>query len=511
MINKSSKKTAQPFFQRTLHTIETTGNRLPDPIVLFIIMASLILLASFIASLFNVSAVHPVTEEEVVVENLLSGQGILEILTGMVQNFSEFPPLGAVLVVMLGVGLAERSGFFSTLMKRSVSVTPKKIIIPVIVFIAIIGNVAADATQVVLPPIAATVLMAFGYNPLIGLVVAYASTTGAFSANLLIGMTDTLAAGFTETGAQTVDPEYSANPAMNYYFIAVSAIFLLVVSTWVAHKFTIPHFGYYSGEQAEKEEGITELEKKGLKWAGISLAAFIGSILLMIIPEGGLLRNHETGSLLEESPFMDAVVPLITIFFFIPGLVYGIGSKSIKSSKDFASMLGESMSTMGPYIVLVFVSAQMLAYFESSNLGPVVSIVGADFLQNIGFTGIPLFIFFILFVGIINVLIGSASAKWAILSPIFVPMFMFLGYDPAFTQVMYRIGDSITNPITPMLPYLVLLLSFAKQYDKKAGLGTLIAALFPYTVFFAIFWIILIIVWYLLGIPVGPQGPLFTS
>ncbi len=504
---KANNDAQHGFFNKMLNKIEYVGNKLPDPIVLFVFIAIIILLSSFVASLFQLSAVNPVTNEEVVVKNLLSKEGIIEILTGMVQNFSEFPPLAAVLVIMVGVGLADESGFFSVLMKRAVMSTPKKIIIPTIIFIAIIGNVAGDATQVVLPPIAAAVLMAFGYHPLVGLVAAYASTLGAFSANLLIGMTDTLAAGFTEIGAQTVDPSYTANPIMNYYFISVSAIFLLIVSTWVTYRFTIPRYGTYEGEAVEVEE-ITAQEKRGLKWAGISFVVFILIVLAMIIPSNGLLRNPENGSIIQDSPLMDAVVPLVMIFFLIPGLFYGIGAKTIRSSKDLAEQLGRAMSTMGPYIVLVFVTAQMLAYFNSSNLGPIIAIKGAHLLENIGFTGVPLFISFILFVAFINILIGSASAKWAILAPIFVPMLMYLGYHPAFTQALYRIGDSITNPITPMFPYLVLLLSFAKKYDKNAGLGTLIAGLFPYSIFFGVFWIILIIVWYLLGIPVGPQGPI---
>ncbi|PAE26356.1 AbgT family transporter [Bacillus sp. 7894-2] len=506
---QNSRKEKKTFFDRMLDSIEYAGNKLPDPIVLFFILCGIILGASFIAGLFKLSATHPVTGETVVANNLLDGAGLVDIITGMVTNFSEFPPLGMVLVMMIGVGLAEQSGFFDTLMKRSVVATPKKIIIPSIILIAIVGNVAADATQVVLPPIAAAVLMAFGYHPMVGLIVAYASTTGAFSANLMIGMTDTLAAGFTESGAQTVNPDYKANPAMNYYFIAVSTFFLLAVSTWVTYKFTIPRFGKYSGEMDAMTTTVSKEESRGLKWAGISAAVFLAAVLAMVLPENGILRNPETGSIIEGSPLMDGIVPLLTIFFLLPGLFYGMGAGTIKTSKDFGEMTGKAMSTMGPYIVLVFASAQFLAYFADSNLGPIIAIKGADFLESVGFTGVPLFIVFILFVSSINILIGSASAKWAILAPIFVPMFMFLDYHPAFTQALYRVGDSITNPITPMLPYLVLLLSFAKKYDKNMGLGTLISALFPYTIFFGIFWILLIIVWYLLGIPVGPEGPIY--
>ncbi|MBY0223420.1 MULTISPECIES: AbgT family transporter [Sporosarcina] len=511
MSKKQDKvKTKNSFFDRMLNRIEVVGNRLPDPIVLFAIMALAILVISALSSFFNVSAISPVDGEEIIAKNLLSRDGILEQLTGMVKNFSDFPPLGAVLVIMLGVGLADESGYFKTLMRRAVLSTPKKIIIPMIVLIGIIGNVAGDATQVVLPPLAATILMSFGYHPFVGLIAAYASTLGAFSANILIGMTDTLAAGFTEIGAQTVDPSFVANPAMNYYFIAVSTFFLLAVGTWVTYKFTIPRYGAFEGDMLENE-AITPLENKGLRWANISVVAVVAILLIGVIPVNGWLRNAETGSIIQDSPLMASVVPLVMILFLVPGIFYGIGAQTIKSSKDFAQQIGRAMSSMGPYIVLVFVSAQMLAYFNASNLGAIISIKGANFLDSIGFKGIPLFVSFILFVALVNLLIGSASAKWAILAPIFVPMFMYLDYHPAFTQMMYRIGDSITNPITPMFPYLVLILAFAQKFDKKAGLGTLIAGLFPYSVFYGIFWIILLVVWYLLGIPVGPDAPIFLN
>ncbi|PIC63955.1 aminobenzoyl-glutamate transporter [Sporosarcina sp. P13] len=503
-------KTKNSFFDRMLNRIEIAGNKLPDPIVLFAMMALAILIISAVSSFFNVSAISPVDGKEIVAKNLLSKDGILELLTGMVKNFSDFPPLGAVLVIMLGVGLADESGYFKTLMRRAVLSTPKKIIIPMIILIGIIGNVAGDATQVVLPPLAATILMSFGFHPFVGLIAAYASTLGAFSANVLIGMTDTLAAGFTEIGAQTVDPTFVANPAMNYYFIAVSTFFLLVVGTWVTYKFTIPRYGVFEGQILEHEP-ITPLENKGLRWANISVAVAVAILLIGVIPVNGWLRNAETGSIIQGSPLMAAVVPLVMIMFLIPGIFYGLGAKTITSSKDFAQQIGRAMSSMGPYIVLVFVSAQMLAYFNASNLGAIISIKGANLLDTVGFKGIPLFVSFILFVAVINLLVGSASAKWAILAPVFVPMFMYLDYHPAFTQMMYRIGDSITNPITPMFPYLVLILAFAQKFDKKAGLGTLIAGLFPYSVFYGVFWIILLITWYLLGIPVGPDAPIFLS
>lgn len=496
------------FVDRFLNKIEVAGNKLPDPILIFIILMGVILAGSFGASLFNLRATNPVTGEVVEAVNLLSGEGLLKILTESINNFSAFPPLGMVLVVMIGIGLAEKTGYFEAAMKRVIEVAPRSLIIPTIILVGIIGNVAGDAGPVILPPIAAMVMIKLGYHPFAGLIMAYAATLGAFSANLVLGMADALAAGFTEPAAQLVDPEYTANIAMNYYFIAASAIFLLFIIYFITTTLTIPRLGTYTG-QVTDDKKLTPAQISALRWANIS--AIITAIIFIVlsVPENGLLRNAETGSLVNDSPLMNSAVFIITILFFVPGLVYGLKVKTIKSSKDFGNILSDSMGTMGSYIVLVFFASQMLAYFNWSNLGPILAIKGANTLEAMKVEGIPLIVGFIILSMLINLLIGSASAKWAILAPVFVPMFMYLGYDPAFTQMLYRIGDSITNPITPMLPYFPLLLAFAKKYDKNVGIGTFIAHLLPYSVVLFFAWTIFMIVWYLLGIPVGPNGPIF--
>jgi aminobenzoyl-glutamate transport protein len=508
--NTDPRKGKNGFFASVLDKIEVYGNKLPDPVTLFVIIALIILTASFFAGMAGVSAVNPATKETITAVNLLSGAGLVKILTEMVKNFANFPPMGLVLVVMIGVGLAEASGLISALMRRTIMAAPSKLVIPTIIFVAIMGNAAGDAAFIVLPPIAAMVLMALGFNPLVGLVVSYASVAGGFAANLVINMLDALVAGFTQVGAQILDKDYVANPAMNYYFLIVSTVLLIAVSTFVTYRITIPRLGTYEGETAKIEE-ITSDEKRGLRWAGISTLIYIAIISILSIPSSGILRNPETGSLVSGSPFMAGLVPIITFLFLIPALFYGMGAKTVKSDKDVANMLGKSMGTMGPYIVLAFVAAQMIAYFNWSNLGPIIAIKGAEFLQAIGLTGLPLVIGFILVAALINLIVASSSAKWAILAPVFVPMFMLLGYDPAFTQIAYRIGDSITNPITPMLAYFAILLSFAKVYNPKVGMGTLISALVPYSVSFAISWIILLVVWFFLGLPLGPDGNIFLN
>ncbi|HWO78241.1 MAG TPA: AbgT family transporter [Bacillus sp. (in: firmicutes)] len=504
-LNVKNKVRKKSLFYRFLDWIEVNGNKLPDVLTLFVIFTAIILVVSAIGSAAGWTAVNPATKEKIEAVNLLNGEGIKRILSEMVNNFVNFPPLGLVLVVMLGVGLAESTGLISAFMRRVVLAAPTKLILPIIVLIGIVGNAAADAALIVLPPVAAMIFLALKRNPIAGLVAAYAAVAGGFSANIMINLLDALLAGFTESSAQIIDPEFKANPAMNYYFLLASTFVLLPVAVFVTTKIVEPRLGAYTGIIPEDQDdtSLTSDEKRGLRWATISLSVYVVILLALTVPSNALLRDPETGSLIV-SPFMDSLVAIMFLFFFIPALAYGIGSKSIKSDRDVAEQLSKAMSGMGYYIVLAFIAAQMITYFNWSNLGAIIAIKGAELLQNIGLTGLPLLIGFIIFTALVNLLVASSSAKWALLGPVFVPMFMILGYSPAFTQVAYRIGDSITNTITPMLAYFAILLSFAKKFDKNMGVGTLISSLIPYTFAFGIFWIILFSIWYLLGLPLGP-------
>ncbi|MGP4081190.1 AbgT family transporter [Pseudalkalibacillus sp. R45] len=503
--NKHAQTNKRGLFNKFLDWVERSGNKLPDVLTLFAIFTGMILLASFIAGKLGWSAENPADGKTVTAVNLLDGQGIVRILTEMVNNFMAFPPLGLVLVVMLGVGLAESTGLVSAFMRKVVLASPKVLILPIIVFIGIFGNAAADAALIVLPPIAALVFMTMGRHPIAGLALGYASVAGGFSANLILSMLDVLLAGFTESSAQIVDKNYEANPAMNYYFLIASTFVLVPVAVFVCSKIVEPRLGEYTlNAKVETKSKLTDHERRGLVWAGVSITLFIALLCYLTIPENALLRNAETESLVEDSPFMNGIVPIMLFFFFLPALFYGIGAKEIKSDKDVAEHLTKAMAGMGYYIVLAFIAAQMITYFNWSNLGTIIAIKGADLLQSTGMTGLPLLVAFILFCALVNLLIASSSAKWALLGPVFVPMFMYLDYSPAFTQMGYRIGDSITNAVTPMLPYFAILLTFAKKYDPKMGVGTLISVLLPYTIGFAIFWTILFAIWYMLGLPLGP-------
>lgn len=515
-MNLSSLKQKQPessrkrkLSDRFLDAIERAGNKLPDPVTLFLMMSFFVLAASFLLSKLGVSAQDPVTDKTLEIVNLLDRDGLVLILTKMVENFINFPPFGLVVVIMFGVGLAESTGLISAFMKKSVLSAPPKLVLPVIIFTGMIGNIAADAAFIVLPPIAALIFMSVGRHPLVGLVATYAAIAGGYSANLIINSLDVLLAGITEPAAKTVDPNYVGNATMNYYFLIASTFFLVFIASWVTTKFVEPRFGSFEGK-SQKLNDITSSELRGLKYAGITLVAYIVIVLLLVVPENGLLRDAETGSVLN-SPFMASIVPLMLFFFLLPALAFGIGAKTFKSDKDVADMLFKSVSDIAPFIVLAFVAAQMIAYFSWSNIGPIMAIKGANLLQSMNFTGLPMIIGFIIICALINILIASASAKWALLASIFVPMFMYLGYSPAMTQMAYRVGDSISNPITPILPYFAILLAFARKHDKSIGMGTLISALVPYSFFFAIGWILIFSIWYLLGLPFGPGEPIFIK
>ncbi|MDJ1110207.1 AbgT family transporter [Macrococcus caseolyticus] len=504
MVEQKIKK--KGFIDRSLDIIEKSGNKLPDPVVIFISLCLIILFASFVTGTMGVSAKNPADGKVIEAVNLLTPEGIAKIISEAVNNFAAFPPLGLVLVVMIGVGVAEKTGYFETLMKYTIEKTPRKIIVPMIVLVGILGNAAGDAAPIVLPPIAAMVFIKLGYHPVAGLVMTYASALGGYSASLIIGMSDALIVSFTEPAAKLVDDSVPVNAVMNYYFLCVSTVVLLIAAWFVTVKITIPRFGAYKSDVHTAAEDVTPIERKAMIYANIALLIAMVIVMFLAVPENGLLRNAKTGSLIQDSPLMNGIVPIITVLFFVPGLVYGFVAGTMRSTKKFAEMLGDAMSTMGPFIVIVFFAAQMLAYFKWSNLGTIIAIKGAEALQ--GQNGVVLILGVLALSAFINMLIGSASAKWAIMAPILVPMLMLLGFHPAFTQVIYRVGDSITNPITPMMPYLPLLLSYAQRYVKDIGLGTLIAALMPFSVAFGIFWTILLIVWYLTGLPVGPGGPI---
>ncbi|ALM57913.1 Aminobenzoyl-glutamate transport protein [Staphylococcus equorum subsp. equorum] len=510
----SNTKGKPTLINRFLNIVEKVGNRLPDPSILFFLMCVGLAILTWVVSLFQISVKHPGTGDTIAIKSILSKDGLSMILNDAIKNFSEFPALGLVLAVMLGIGVAEKTGYFDKLMIQVVHKAPKNFIVPVIIIIGIIGNAAGDAAPIVLPPLAAMVFIKLGYHPIAGLAMAYASALGGFSANVMIGMSDALLYAFTKPATSIVSDSVHVNVAMNWYFIAASVLVLLPSVYWVTMRFVIPRLGKYddsnSAIQADDSNSkLTPQENRAVFWANISFFVLIVLLIILAIPQHSFLRNANTGSLLNDAPIINGVGLIILVLFLVPGLVYGIMVKEFKNSKDLGKMLADSMSSMGSFIVIVFFAAQLLAFLEWSNLGIIVAVKGASILQ--GQNGVVLILGIILLSALINLLIGSASAKWGILAPIFIPMLIIVGFHPALTQMLYRIGDSISNPITPMMPYLPLLLSYAQKYDNDMKLGSLLSSLMPYTIILSIVWPLFMIAWYLLGWPLGPGSPLHVK
>ncbi|AOT70946.1 AbgT family transporter [Geosporobacter ferrireducens] len=510
---KSEKK---GFIARALDRVERVGNGLPDPATLFILLALITIVTSFICAQAGVSVTYEgynsatgkIEEVTVNAVNLLAPDSIRHMVTTVVSNFTSFFALGTVFTIILGVGVAEGTGFMAALLKKVVAVTPRKAVTAVVVFLGIMSNIASSTGYVVLVPLGAILFMAFKRHPIAGLAAAFAGVSGGWSANLLIGTNDPMFAGMSTQAAQMIDPNYAVMPIANWYYMFVSTFLITIIGTLVTEKLIEPRLAPFDFSSAGIVQDISVDEKRGIRFAGISALVYIAVMLLLILPQNALLRNPETGDILK-SPFMSGIIFFMMLLFLIPGVFYGIGARVIKNDKDVIALMNKAISGLSSFMVLIFFAAQFTACFNYSNLGTIISVSGANFLKSVGFVGLPLIICFIVLTAFINIFIAVDSAKWAIMAPIFVPMFMRLGLSPELTQVAYRIGDSSTNIIAPLMPFFVLTVAFFQKYDKKAGIGSVISTMLPYSICFLLGWIVLFIGWYLLGLPLGPGAPLF--
>lgn len=512
--------------QRFLKGVEWLGNLLPHPVILFVWMSVLLLVLSAVLSYFGVSVIDPRPEgtagrsEEgiIYVVNLLNGEGLARIVENLVTNFTGFVPLGTVLVALLGVGIAEYSGMISAALRGLVMNAPRKMVTFTIVFAGIMSNTAAELGYVVLIPLAGVIFHSLGRHPLAGIAAAFAGVSGGYSANLLLGTVDPLLSGITQEAARIIDPAYTVGAEANWYFMIASTFLISGLGYFITEKIVEPSLGRYNPNDADDPsvletqiDKVTSLEKKGLLWAGISMLIFCLLLAWTVVPADGILRNAETG-LVSGSPFLKGIVVFIFVFFAIPGYIYGKITGSIKNNQDVVDSMSQAMSSLSIYIVLVFFAAQFTAFFNWSNLGSVMAVSGATFLNDIGLTGPFLLVGFIIICGLVNLMLGSASAQWAVTAPIFVPMLMLTGYAPEMIQAAYRIGDSTTNIITPMMSYFGLILAVAMRYKKDTGVGTLMAMMLPYSIIFLIGWTILFCIWvFVLGLPVGPGSETFYS
>jgi aminobenzoyl-glutamate transport protein len=488
--------------------IEKAGNKLPHPFWIFVWICIFIVVFSGVAALMGVNAIDPSTGETIVAENLVSGRGLRLFLEEMVTNFAHFAPFGLVLVMLMGVSVAEKSGLLPSVLRSLTYSVPKKIFFPVIFIIGACGNIGSDAGVVIVPPIAALIFAQMGYNPIAGLIAGYAGATAGFTANFFIAGTDVLLAGISSeiTAHFTHLDEVSATS--NWYFMIASTLLLGIGGAFIVKRFTIPRCEQFEITTPKAEENssdpftVSADDKKGKRNAGIALLIYIGIILLLVVPSGAPLRNQVTGSLVP-SPFLKGLVPILFFAFAIPGYFYGKAVGTIKNGSDVLKQMEMGMKDLSGYIVLMLVVAQFINFFSWSHLDTILAIKGAEFLQSAGLTGPVMFVMFMTLVAFLNIFLGSGSAKWAIFAPIFIPMLAQLDYSPAFVQLLYRIGDSITNCVTPLYVYFPLLLGWVHKYNKNIGIGTIVSLLVPYTVVLFLMWIALLLAWYYLGLPIG--------
>lgn len=577
------------WFARFLAFVEWLGNLLPHPVTLFALFALGIVVISAVAAAVGLDVPDPRPEGTagrsadglIAARSLLSAEGFRWMATSLVTNFTGFVPLGTVLVAMLGVGVAERSGLLSAAIRGLVLAAPRNLVTVVIVFASVLSNVASEMGYVVMIPLAAAIFHSIGRHPLAGLAAAFAGVSGGYSANLLIGTVDPLLAGITQEAARFVDPNYEVHPAVNWYFMAGSTFLITAIGTWVTVRIVEPRLGPWDPSKAEAGldhdanlNPLSTSERRGLRGAGIaSLACILGIVWLagvritepLTVPAGatwtevaalddaareaietagtaaydagdptievripredglfgrwhaltlglpghGVLREPDLGGLMP-SPFLKSVVAMILVFFIVPGFVYGRMTGAMKGDRDVIDAMAGSMSSLGLYIVLVFFAAQFVAFFKWTNLGGILAVEGSELIKAMGLDNPLVFIPFILMCCFVNLMLGSASAQWAVTAPIFVPMLMKIGYSPEVIQAAYRIGDSTTNTITPMMSYFGLILAFATKYDRKLGIGTLVATMLPYSICFLVAWIIFFYLWvFVFGIPVGPGAPTY--
>lgn len=443
---------------------------------------------------------------------LLNAEGIRHIFQTTVTNFTGFAPLGTVLVAMLGVGVAEYAGFFDAGLKKLLSNVPSVVLTATVVFVGIISNIASDAGYVVVIPLGAMIFLSAGKHPIAGLAAAFAGVSGGFSANLIFGPTDALLSGLTNEALRAANIDATIDVTGNWFFLIASTVWLTIIGTLITELVVIPNLGEYKNTSAhDTGSEVTDVEKKGLRRALIALVIYLIVLGFLMFPQNAILKEPDKYGDVNINNFLaHGLIPALLLLFLIPGAVYGKTVGTIKDSNDLVKAMTKSMESMGGYLVLAFFAAQFVALFAYSNLGTILSVNGANFLNNIGLKGIPLIVLFILLTAFLNLFMGSASAKWAIMAPIFVPMFFELGLSPELTQMAYRIADSSTNIISPLMSYFAMIVVFMQKYDKKSGLGTLISTMLPYSISFLIFWTILIIAWMIFKFPLGPGAGLYV-
>ena len=496
---------------RVLNGVERAGNALPDPAALFLILLFVVWAVSALLAPVQWAEIDPRSGEPLRVVNLLTGTEIAAFLSTMVTTFTSFHPLGVVLVALLGVGVAEHTGFINAGLKSLLNVTSPRLLTPMLILVAIISHTAADAGYVLVIPLGGVIFYAAGRHPLAGIAAAFAGVSGGFSANPVPSSLDPLLSGLTQAAAQIIAPERTVNPLSNWFFTGVSSVLIVAVGWYLTDRVIEPRLKKVAidgdTDDIPRFDELGARERRGLWMALLSLLVALGLLTAVSLPAGSPLRSPEGSLTASTAPLMQAIVPLIFLLFLLPGVVYGYVAGTVTSHRDIIKGMSKAMGTMGYYIVLAFFASLFIASFGKSNLGALLALKGAGVLQALSLPAQVTILGIILLTATVNLLIGSASAKWALLAPIFVPMLMQLGLSPELTQAAYRVGDSTTNIITPLMPYFPLVVVYAQRYVKSTGIGTLVSIMLPYSMAFLASWTLFLLVYWFLGIPLGLQAP----
>jgi len=506
-----TRETKAGFIERTLSGIERVGNKLPDPAMLFLLSMFIVWILSWLLSDVAFTLINPRTQAPIEVHNLMSGAALATFFSNMVTIFTGFAPLGVVLVAMLGVGAADRSGYISTGLKLMLGQTAHHFLTPVVILMGIMSHSAVDAGYVLVIPLGGVIFYAAGRHPLAGIAAAFAGVSGGFSANPVPSALDPLLQGFTQPAAQILNSEVQVNPLCNYYFTAASSLLIVLLGWFITDRIIEPKLKRTTPVDADAEDApdmasLTPRERIGF-WCG-SAVMILGVLVLIIVllPDSSPLRDADGKLTSFSAPVMKSIVPLIFLLFLLPGVVYGFIAGTFKKAKDVVDAMTKSMEGMAYYIVMAFFCSLFIYAFSESNIGALLALQGAELLKAMGLPGQVTVVGIIVLSAFVNLFVGSASAKWALLAPIFVPMLMAVGISPELTQAAYRVGDSSSNIITPLMPYFPLVVVFCQKYVKKAGIGTLISLMLPYSLVFISCWTLFLIVYWLLGIPLGLQA-----
>jgi len=510
MTNPASRADTPRSGSRILDWVERVGNKLPDPAALFLILMAVVWVVSALLAGVSFAEIDPRSGNPIQVNNQLDPDRLADFLSRMVTIFTGFHPLGVVLVALLGVGVAEHTGFINAGLKAMLSVTSARLLTPMLILVGIVSHTAADAGYVLVIPLGAVIFLAAGRHPLAGIAAAFAGVSGGFSANTIPSSLDPLLAGLTQEAARIVAPGMTINPLNNWYFTAASSLIIVLVGWYVTDRIVEPRLKGLAVDGEDTAAGaLGELkanERKGLRVGLLAAGIAVLALVAVSLPAGSAMRSADGQLTAATAPLMRGIVPLIFILFLIPGVAFGYAAGTVQSHRDIIKGMSKAMSTMGYYIVMAFFAALFIAQFTESNLGALIALKGAAVLQSAAMPAQVTIVGIILITMFVNLFIGSASAKWALLAPIFVPMLMQLGISPDLTQSAYRIGDSSTNIITPLMPYFPLVVVFCQKYVKSTGIGTLVSTMLPFSVAFAISWTVFLLLFWGAGIPLGVQA-----